>query len=318
MAMKTLGIKKDKPSGCRYNFQPFEHEFMDFWGSLGFRLEKDKNSLSYRSSIASLRKVLKGYYEWSGPITLQRLKEYVEIFKDHSKLNKFLSEPGAKGFQDPTKLYFHQFVQTFSGYSYLRDVIEGKFRKITVHKDLESFSKEVAGIISEQIGRKSFSSGETARISNFSREILNFYEKNADKIATGIDKMTIVSGVVKVINSFVRVKGINKNLLIYTGNYAAGAALTQAMDQFSYWKIYEKQEDINTCANKDPEKVKQVMAEKKKKEEDSLPDVVKRRREEMKNNGIEIKQKEEEDCSRRDEFLRKKNERRNPFSSRKK
>jgi len=312
---KTLGIKKEDKNYCRFKIEPFEHEFMNFWGSLGFRLEKDKNSESYKKSVGALRQILKGVFYWGPFISLNKLKEYCLIFKDHSELNTHFKKEGEDGYQDLKKLYFHQFTETYSGYSYLRNVVEGKFKSLKVDKELEDFSKDVVKLIQKKIGRNTFSAGESARILTFCQSIDDFFAKNKGKIAFGVDKLTLVKHIYTVIKEFADTKGIKTNLLIYTGNYALGSALEQAMERFELWKIYSKIEPADASIQKDPEKAKKVMAKIKTKEEQELPDIVKKRREEMKKHGIELKKTEENnDCSKKEEFLRKKKEKRNPFS----
>jgi hypothetical protein len=81
---KTLGFKKDKPEPInfkRLKVEAFEEQFLDYWKSLGFRKELDKNSKSYTHSINNLRKVLRGEYFWCKGVTLEKLKNYCEIFK---------------------------------------------------------------------------------------------------------------------------------------------------------------------------------------------------------------------------------------------
>lgn len=317
MATKTLGFKKDKPEIVtfkRLNVQSYEEEFLNFWKSLGFRKEQNKNSKSYASSVKSLRKVLEGDFVWAERVTLSNLRHFCEVFRVYADSNTaHISSEGVKC-RNLKNLYFHEFVMTYSGYSYLRDVIQGKIKSDILPDEIKDFVFDLEKVISKHIGRGSFSSGERKRIVKFAETISTFYEENRNKIAFGVDKISIVKAAYRVINDFVKAKGITPNILIYTGNYASGAALTQAMDLNSYWKIYDKHEDDRTCVSKDPEKVRRIMEERKRKEEEDLPDIVKRRREEMKKNGIAPKtQNTEEDCSRRDEYLRKKQERRNPF-----
>lgn len=317
MTNKTLGFKKDKPEPINYKklkVEGFEDSFLDYWKSLGFRKELNKDSKSYSLSIKSLRKVLGNEYTWARGVTLTKLQHYCEVFKAYSDSNVSHVVSEGDKFKDPKKMYFHQFVMTYSGYSYLRDVIQGKI-KSQAHEELEGFSLEVSEIIGKKIGRKSFSVGEKVRIINFAKTMDDFYTENKHKIAIGIDKLTIVKSTFSVISDFMKLKGISPNILIFTGNFATGSALTQAMNQFSHWKIYSKAESINTCAEKDPEKARKVIAQKKVEEEEALPDVVKRRREELKKNGSYKPQQEDEDCSRREEYLRKKESKRhnNPF-----
>lgn len=317
MAAKTLGFKKDKPEIVtfkRLNVQSYEEEFLNFWKSLGFRKEQNKNSKSYAASIKSLRKVLGGDFSWAEQVTLLNLRHFCEVFKVYADSNiPHVVEEGTKP-RNIRSMYFHEFVMTYSGYSYLRDIIQGKIKSNSVPEEIKDFVFDLEKVIAKQIGRSSFSSGEKTRIIKFAEAISSFYKENRNKIAFGVDKISMVRASYSVINEFRKMKGIDANILIYTGNYASGAALMQAMDKYSYWKIYDKHEDDKACVSKDPEKVQKIMEERKRKEEEDLPDIVKRRREEMKKNGIAPKtQNIEEDCSRRDEYLRKKQERRNPF-----
>ena len=319
MKPKTLGFRKEaKPTkGKIVHFEPFEIEFMEFWQQLGFKTTKDKTAKYYKKSVRYLRYLLKGekFFWLEKPITVSELKNHCITFKAHAELNGYSENEGKKC--DLKKFYFHQFVLSFSGHSFLRDIIEKKIGKLEVNEDLELFAQDVAKLIKGKLNRDGgFSSGEYARILKFSQSILDFWEKNNHKIAFGVDKLSIVKGSYSIIKDFTKLKGINPNILIYTGNYAAGAALEQAMEQFGYWKIYSKYEAPDASVKKDIEKTKKVMEKITKKEEEDLPEIVKRRREEMKKNGIEVKTKKEkeEDCSRRDEFLNRKKTRRNPFS----
>lgn len=317
MASKSLGLAKNKPliaTFKRLQVKGYEEEFLNYWKSLGFRKELDKNSKSYANSIKALRSILKGSDPW-GSMSMSELKNYCLIFKTYTDQNAAHRVEG-QIITDPKKLYFHQFVMTYSGYSYLLAVVNGKIRAPFLTPELKDFSEDVAKLLGKIMGRCEFSFGEIQRIQKFAKVIDIFYEDNKNRIAFGVDKLTIVRGSFSVITDFRKLKSISANILIYTGNYAAGAALEQAMEQFGYWKIYSKYEAPDASVKKDPEKTKKVMEKITKKEEDDLPEIVKRRREEMKKNGIEIKTKkeQEEDCSRRDEFLRKKKTRRNPFS----
>ena len=321
MKPKTLGFRKEiKPAkGKIAHFEPFEIEFMEFWQQLGFKTPKDKTAKYYKKSVRYLRYLLKGEkFFWSEkPMTISELKKHCMTFKSHAELNNYFESEGKK--YDLKKFYFHQFVLSFSGHSFLRDIMEEKIQKLEVDEDLEIFAQDVSKLIKRNLKRDSgFSSGEYARILKFSQTILNFWEKNSNKIAFGVDKISIVKGSYSTIKEFMKAKGISPNILIYTGNYASGAALEQAMEQFGYWKIYSKHEAPDACLHKDPEKAKRVLKKIEQKEKDDLPEIVKRRREELQRNGIEIKKEEEEDCSRRDEFLRKKKTKRNPFSKRSK
>jgi hypothetical protein len=289
---------------------------LNYWESLGFKKEKNKNSKSYANSIKSLRKVLSGKAPWEG-MTLSRLKHYCEILKVYSESNRPHMVPDGETFIEPNKLYFHQFVMTYFGYSYLKDVMSGKIKGEVVSDDVKEFAEEISNVLYRKLTRKVFSSGEYARINKFAHAIHYFYEDKKDKIAVGIDKMTIVRGIFRVIDDFRKIKGIPPDFLIYTGNYAAGYALERAMEQNGYWKIYSKYEDPNECVQKDPDKAEKVVERLKKKEEDDLPDIVKRRREELKKHGILKKQEDNEDCSRKEAYLRgKAKPKRNPFSGR--
>ena len=322
MATRTLGFKKEKPEPVnfkRLKVEGFEEQFLDYWKSLGFRKELDKNSKSYTNSIKALRKVLGGEYSWCYDITLEKLKHYCGIFKVYTEGNTAHTLAELTKFEGK-KLYFHQFVMTYSGFSYLRNVIEGKIKVSDPHlvdvisDEIKDFSLEIEKILIRKFTRGAFSSGEVKRIIKFAQNVDKFFEENKHKIAFGVDKLSMVKGSYAVIDEFRKIKGIPPDLLIYTGNYASGSALIRAMDQFSYWKIYEKHEDDKAIVTKDPDKVRRVIEEQKKKEEENLPDIVKRRREEMRKNGTVCKPKDtDEDCSRRDEYLRKKKEKRNPF-----
>lgn len=322
---KTLGFKKDKPEIVtfkRLNVQSYEEEFLNFWKSLGFRKEQNKNSKSYASSIKSLRKVLGSEYSWCNHVTIEKLKSYCEVFKSYTEENIAHTSPEMEKFEGK-KLYFHQFVMSYSGFSYLRSTMEGtighrqSFSVKSVPDEVWNLSLEIEKLLIKKFSRGSFSSGERKSAVKFAQNIENFFSENANKIAFGVDKLTVIKGSYSVIDDFRIAKGIVPSVFLYTGNFASGAALMQAMDKYSYWKIYDKHEDDKTCVSKDPEKVQKILEERKRKEEEDLPDIVKRRREEMRKNGITPKEKSsEEDCSRRDEYLRKKQERRNPFGRR--
>lgn len=315
MIKTALGLKKDKPAIMthkRLGVQQFEEEFLNYWRELGFRKELDKNSKSYANSIKSLRKVLSDEPPWRG-ITLSKLRYYCSIFKSYVESNPYRKDDEIKG--DLKKLYFHQFVMAYSGFSYLLAIHEGKIKASDFSSEEKTLAEDISKVLTTVLKRPYFSSGEKLRILKFAKNIHHFYTDNAHKIAFGVDIMTIVRGSFSVVTEFRKTKSLDANILIYTGNYAAGAALEQAMEQFGYWKIYKKHEAPDACIHKDPEKTRKVLEKIQKKEDDDLPEIVKRRREELKKNGIEIKKKEQEnDCSRRDEFLRKKKERRNPFS----
>jgi hypothetical protein len=317
MAIKPLGFKQEKKplKGKLVHFEPFEEEFMAFWKSLGFSTPKDKTAKYYKKSVRYLRYLLRGekFFWLDRPLSIKEIQHFCIIFKEHAELNKFFESEGRK--YDLKKFYFHQFVLSFSGHSFLRDILEGKLASVEVDDDLAAFANEISILIRKNLKREAgFSSGEYARILSFAKTIQSFFNNNRGKIAFGVDALSLVKASYKVINEFRKIKGITSNVLIYTGNYAAGAALEQAMDQFSYWKIYEKHEDDKAIVTKDPDKVRRVIEEQKKKEEENLPDIVKRRREEMRKNGTVCKPKDtDEDCSRRDEYLRKKKEKRNPF-----
>lgn len=308
MLKTSLGLKKIRPivvTNKKLNVQGHEEEFLDYWKSLGFRKEKDKNSKSYTNSIKSLRKVLSGEPPWEG-ITLSRLKVYCEILKVYSESNRPHNLPEGEKFIEPGKLYFHQFVKTYSGYSYLKAIMSGKIRGEVISEDTKVFAADISKILYARLTRKAFSSGECSRINRFAQAISCFCEDRKEKIAFGVDRLTIVKGIFQVVDDFRATKSIPPGVLIYTGNYAAGAALEQAMERFGYWKIYSKLETPEMALQKDPEKVKRIMEQKKAKEEEDLPEIVKRRREELKKRGIEIKKQDQEDCSRKEEYLKNK------------
>lgn len=314
MVKNSLGLKKDNSAVMahkRLGVQQFEEDFLNYWRSLGFKKELDKNSKSYANSIKSLRKVLSNVSPWEG-ITLSQLKSYCDAFKVYAESNSYRKQEEIKG--DLKKLYFHQFVESYSGFSYLRAIHEGKIKASVFSSEDKAFAEEIANVLSKMLNRKVFSSGENLRILKFSKDIRDFYNGNANKIALGIDDMTIVRGIFAIITEFRKTKSIAANVLIYTGNYAIGAALDQAMERFGYWKIYSKLETPEMAMQKDPEKVKKFMEQKKAKEEECLPDIVKKRREDLKNRGIEIKTQDKEDCSRKEAYLQRKKSRKTIFS----
>lgn len=316
MATKSLGFKKDTPkieTFKRLKVEGFEEEFLNYWKSLGFRKELDKNSKSYASSIKALRKVLSGEFSWAENITLEKLKQCCVGFQQFSNLN-IAQRDGGKGAVDLKKLYFWQFVASYSGYSYLRDVLDGKIRVEPIPEELGALVSIVEEILKKKLNRKTFSAGEKNRILKFVKAVDDLFKDYQNKIAFGVDILTLIRGSFMIIDEFRKLKGIEPNVLIYTGNYAAESAVLQAMDKFGYWKIYDKHEDDSAFALKDIEKTNKVLEENKKKEEEELPDIVKRRREEMEKNGIKRITENKEDCSRREAYFNKKKAKRNPFS----
>lgn len=110
MANITGTKREDLP--CRYKIEIIEHRFMDFCEEIGFVVD-DINSEEYARDIGLLRLVLSGTYYWAFKINVNILKKCCTSFAQ-KRLTK-------------TRLY--EFLEVINGKSFLRDVLEGKYKE---------------------------------------------------------------------------------------------------------------------------------------------------------------------------------------------